>query len=163
MPPSSVPRKVEDIIFYYYAKLVIAPSAGFPKNYRFIIDSYKRLKTGELRMSDYEREIQHSTEGQKACVFCGSSDEELKPVHVVPRSFGVTAGMHNLVMACGNCAQSKEEKDLVEWWCKELKKARDDLPRLALGIYLKIAFELHKVRFSLQKPCNSLGELFSVL
>ena len=41
--------------------------------------------------------------------------------------------------------------------------ARDDLPRLTLGIYLKIVFELHKTRFSLQNPCNSLGELFSVL
>ena len=163
MPPSSVPRKVEDIIFYYYAKLVIAPSAGFPKNYKFIIDSYKRLKTGELRMSDYEREIQHSTENSKTCVFCMSPSNELKTVHVVAPSFGVKPGMHNLVLACGNCAQSKGEKDLVEWWCKDLGKARDDLPRVALGIYLKIAFELHTIRFSLQMACKGLGDLFSAL
>jgi hypothetical protein len=163
MPPPSVPRRVEDIIFYYYAKLVIAPSAGFKGNYRFIINVYKRLKSGEVRMSDYERELSHVTEAANICAFCGSKCTKCKPIHVVPRSFGIPPGMQNLVMACETCAKSKDEKNLVEWWCNDLKKSRDQLPRVPLGIYLKIAYELHKIRFSLRKSCQSLRDLFTVL
>jgi len=132
MPPPYVPRKVEDIIFYYYAKLVIAPSAGFKQNYGFIIDAYKRLKSGDIRMSDYERELIHTSDMKHICAFCGSKCDEYKTSHIVPRSLGIKPGMHNIVYACKACAISKGEKDLVEWWCKDLKKPRDELPRVPL-------------------------------
>jgi hypothetical protein len=149
MPPPLVPRIVEDIIFYYYAKLIIAPSAGFKENFKFIIDAYKRLKSGEIRMSDYEREILHIAETQNRCAFCESKHNKCVTVHVVPTSFGILPGMQNLVMACDGCADSKKEKDLFEWWCDELGKPRDEVPRVPLGLYLKIAYELHKINFSL--------------
>ena len=160
MPPRSVPRRVEDIIYYYYAKLIIAPSAGFEGNYRFIIHAYQRLKSGEIRMSDYERELSQIAEEPSVCAFCGHRCADLRPTHVVPRSLGVPAGMHNLVMACSTCAESKEGKNLVQWWCEDLGKPRDELPRLPLGIYLKIAYELHKIGFSLKNPCGGLSEVF---
>lgn len=163
MPPPSVPRRVEDIIFYYYAKLVISPSAGFRGNYRFIIDTYKRLKSGEIRMSDYERELLHIANMPNQCVFCGNKCTKCQLTHIVPRSFGIQPGMHNIVYACETCAASKGEKDLVVWWCNDLQRPRDELPRVPLGLYLKIAYELHKINFSLQKPCRSLGELFMIL
>lgn len=163
MPAPFVQRQVEDIIFYYYAKLVIAPSAGFKGNYRFVIDAYKRLKSGEIRMSDYEREILHMAEAQNVCTFCASKCPDPQTVHVVPRCFGIPPGMQNLVVVCKACANSKGEKDLLEWWCKDLKKARDELPRVPFGMYLKIAYELHKLNFSLKKPCQSLESLFRVL
>jgi len=71
--------------------------------------------------------------------------------------------MHNIVYACKECPISKGEKDLVEWWCKDLKRLRDELPRIPLGPYLKIAYKQHKINFSLQKPYQSLGDLFMVL
>ncbi len=161
MPPPFVPRRVEDIIYYYYAKLIIAPSAGFGENYGFIIDAYKRLKSGNIRMSDYERELSRFT--SNICAFCESKCTKCQPVHVVPRSFSVPPGMQNLVISCESCAKSKNEKDLVDWWCKDLKKPRDILPRLPLGMYLKIAYELHKIKFSLRKSCKNLGDLFTGL
>ncbi|HRR51609.1 MAG TPA: hypothetical protein P5252_07285 [Candidatus Cloacimonas sp.] len=163
MPPPSVPRRVEDIIFYYYAKLVISPSAGFKSNYGFIIDTYKRLKSGEISMSDYERELLHIASMTDQCVFCGIKCDKPQLIHIVSKSYGVRPGMNNLVYACEKCATSKKEKDLVEWWCNDLQKPRDELPRVPLGLYLKIAYELHKINFSLQKPCKSIGELFLVL
>lgn len=163
MPAPFVKRKVEDMIFYYYAKLIIAPSSSFKGNYRFIIDAYKRLKSGEIRMSDYERELLHIAKNPNKCVFCDAEDHNLQTVHVVPRLYGVPPGMHNLVYACDICAISKGEKDLVDWWCKDLEKARDDIPRVLIGIYLKIAYELHKINFSLKTECKSLGEVFNIL
>jgi len=163
MPPAAVPRKVEDIIFYYYAKLIIAPSAGLAKNYGFIIDAYKRLKSGEIRMSDYEREILKASETTDACVFCGHRGKKCVPVHVVPSSVRVAPGMHNIVIACEDCARSKGDKDLMAWWCKDLGRPRDDVPRVPLGMYLKIAYDLNKINFSLQKPCKALGEVFAAL
>ncbi|MCX7975093.1 MAG: HNH endonuclease [Candidatus Aminicenantes bacterium] len=152
MPPPCVERKIENIIFYYYAKLVIAPSAGFKKNYGFIINAYKKLVSGEILISDYERELLHMNENQNSCSFCGSKDCKLDTVHIVPRYYGIPPGIHNLVYACSKCAISKGEKDLVEWWCKELGKPRDDIPRVPIGIYLKIAYDLNKINFSLKKP-----------
>ena len=113
MPPPSVPRKVEDIIFYYYAKLVVAPSSGFGGNYGFIVDAYKRLKSGQIRMSDYERELYHIANMRGTCAFCGSKCTKSQTTHIVPRPFGVQPGMHNIVYACEACATSKGEKDFV--------------------------------------------------
>jgi len=163
MPAPFVQRKVEDMIFYYYAKLVVAPSAGFKINYKFIIDTYKRLKSGEIRMSDYERELLHVAKNPTICAFCNIQGRNLQMTHVIPRSYGVPPGMHNLVYACKSCYDSKGESDLIKWWCKDLGKPRDDIPRVPLGIYLKIAYELNKINFDLRKPCNSLGEVFKFL
>lgn len=87
----------------------------------------------------------------------------LQTVHVVPREIGVPPGMHNLVYAYDTCAISKGEKDLVDWWCKDLEKARNDIPCVPLGIHLKIAYELHKINFRLKTECKSLGEVFNIL
>ena len=163
MPPPSVPRRVEDIIFYYYAKLVVAPSSGFKGNYGFIIHAYKRLKSGEIRMSDYERELLHIANMPNICVFCGCKCDECQTTHIVPRSLGIQSGMHNIVHACEMCAKSKSEKDFVEWWCIYLKRPRDELPRVPLGLYLKTAYDIHKINFSLRKPCQGLEKLLTVL
>jgi len=163
MPPPFVPKRVEDIIYYYYAKLVIAPSAGFEKNYGFIIDTYKRLKSGEIEMSHYDREIERIAKTSNECAFCGSRSRKCQPVHVVPKSLGIPPGMHNLVIACEHCSKSKQDKDLIYWWCKELGKPRDDVPRIPLGLYLKIAYEMNKINFNLKKKCNSLAEVFDYI
>lgn len=163
MPPPSIPRKVEDIILYYYAKLIITPSAGFKSNYGFIISAYKRLKSGELRISDYEREFLHIAEKPNVCCFCGIKCVKSQPVHVVSKTFSIPSGMQNLVIACEKCANSKGDRDLVKWWCNDLKKSRDELPRIPLGMYLKIAYEIHKINFSLKKSCQSLEEVFAAL
>ena len=114
-------------------------------------------------MSDYERELLHIANMSNICAFCGDECAKCQMAHVVPRSFGVQPGMHNIVYACETCAASKNEKDFIEWWCRDLKRPRDELPRVPLGLYLKIAYELHKINFSLGKPCQGLEQLFVVL
>jgi len=160
MPPKLIPRRVEDFIFYYYAKLVIAPSAGFAANYRFVVDAYKRLKNGQLSMSDYDRELTHLSANRNTCAFCGEQSPRLQPTAVVPKRLGGPIGIHNSVLACDECVRSKNDKDLVKWWCAELSRKRDDLPRVPLGLYLKIAYDHHKVNFTLKRACNNLEELF---
>lgn len=160
MPPPLVPKRVEDIIFYYYAKLVIAPSSGFAKNYRFVIDAYKKLKSGKLRMSDYDREL-HRLAGQPGlCAYCGDRVVNTIASQVVPASRGGPIGIHNQVLACRECAQSKEEMDLVDWWRNVRGQHHDTLPRVPIGLYLKLAYERHKVRFTLGDECSDLTQLF---
>lgn len=163
MPAPFVPRRVEDFIFYYYAKLVIAPSSGFRKNYRFIVDTYKRLRLGEIRMSDYDRELLHLSQQTDSCAYCGKPGSNLLPSEIVPRSMGGPIGIHNLVMACPSCHKSKEGRDLVQWWRDVRRQHHDTLPRVPVGLYLKVAFELHAVNFTLGEKCADLADLFSLL
>jgi hypothetical protein len=148
-----------DFILYYYAKLVIAPSAGEPGNYRFIIDRYKRLKSGEIRMSDYDREIQKLAQQPGLCVFCEKAGQTA-PTEVIPRRLGGPVGIHNLVHACGACAKSKGEQELVRWWCVDLGRDKDELPRIPAGLFLKLAYERHSVSFSLKEYCDNIRDLW---
>ena len=160
MPSHAVPRKIGDFILYYYAKLVIAPSAGQAMNYRFIIDRYKRLKSGEILMSEYDREIQYLAQQPGICVFC-SSREGNHITEVVPRWLGGPIGIHNQVYACKKCSESKGEKDLLTWWCNELGCDKNDLPRIPAGLFLKLSYEKHTIEFALEKPCHDIREIWS--
>jgi len=160
MPPPLVPKRVEDIIFYYYAKLVIGPSSGFAKNYRFIVDAYKKLKAGQLRMSDYDRELHRLAHEPGICAYCGNRSPKTVPSQLVPTELGGPIGIQNQVLACPKCATSKEGRDLVEWWEDELGKHHDTLPRVPTGLYLKMAYEIHTVNFTLKARCSGLSGLF---
>jgi len=159
MPPAVVARTVRDFILYYYAKLVIAPSAGLSKNYRFIVDCYRRLKKGEMTISEYDREIQKIASQPDTCVFCNARETTI-PVSVVPRSLGGPVGLHNLVYACLRCAKSKNETDLFVWWCDRLGRDKDEMPRVPAGLFLKLAYEKHTVEFSLDRPCRDIREIW---
>jgi len=159
MPSRAVPRTIGDFILYYYAKLVIAPSAGQAGNYRFIIDRYKKLKSGEIQMSYYDREIQKLAQQPGICVFCQTQGETYT-TEVVPKKLGGPVGIHNLVYACKQCCESKKDKDLLEWWCNELGKDKDDLPRIPAGLFLKLAYEKHTIEFGLKKPCHDIREIW---
>jgi len=159
MPSRAVPRTVGDYIFYYYAKLVIAPSAGESYNYRFIIDRYKRLKNGEIHMSDYDREIQKLAQQPGLCVFCGKKCKTVL-TEVVPRQLGGPIGIHNLVHSCPDCCTSKGQKDILAWWCDELGRNKDELPRIPAGLFLKIAYEQHTVAFTLNSYCDDIRDIW---
>lgn len=163
MPAQFIPRRIEDFIYYYYAKLVIAPSAGMAGNYQFVVDRYKRLKSGEIHMSDYDRELLMLANASDSCTYCGTKTDRAVPSEVVPRALGGPIGVHNLVMACPTCARSKEGRDLVEWWTKALGRNKDELPRVPAGLYLKIAYETHKVNFTLNVKCSDIGQILPLL
>lgn len=162
MPPSYV-KTNRDVIFYYYAKLVIAPSAGLKDNYGFIIDRFKALKSGKVLMSDYDRELFHKeAEPQQVCAYCGNK-ASLTQDHVVCCDIGAPEAMHNVVWACQHCNSSKGSKDLPVWWDEvhgtSVGDSRDCLPRLPAGIYLKLAYDWHKVNHSLDYPARDLYDL----
>lgn len=49
MPPAAV-KTVRDLLHWQYAKL-IARSAGYDKNYGFIMERFKKLQSGEVNWS----------------------------------------------------------------------------------------------------------------
>lgn len=157
MPPRWVERTARNVIYYYYAKLVIAPSSGLPGNYAFIHDRYQALVKGEIRMSDYDRELSH-LDGSAACVFCRRS--AARPVSLVrpDRRYQATLGIQNKVLACHRCAENKNDTDLVVWW-EATGRDLDDLPRVPAGLYLKIAYHVREVTGRLREHCRDLREV----
>lgn len=116
MPSSFIPKKIEEFIYYYFAKLVITPSAGFPLNYRFIISTYKKLKAKEILLSDYYREIDLMLkEYDNKCIFCESYSINLVPTNIVSRMWDIPLGMQNIVMVCKGRKESKGDKNLIRW------------------------------------------------
>jgi hypothetical protein len=157
MPPRWVEPIARNVILYYYAKLVIAPSSGLAGNYGFINDRYLALADGRIRMSDYDRELERLA-ADTSCVFCGNVG-----VHIVslvrrdPR-FQATLGIQNKVRACAECERSREEKDLVAWW-EATGRDLNDLPRVPAGLYLKIAYHVREVTGRLRERCRDLREV----
>jgi hypothetical protein len=164
MPPPFV-KTTRDAIYYYYAKLVMAPSAGLKDNYGFIVDRYRAPKGGQVLMSDYDRELFHKeAKPEEACAYC-EKKAPLTQDHVVCCDIGAPQAMHNVVWACKSCNSSKGSKDLIAWWDEVYgrgikgRDARDCLPRLPAGIYLKLAYDWHKVNHSLDYPARDLRDL----
>ncbi len=161
MPPSYI-KTVKDVIYYYYSKLVIAPAARLRNNYGFIIHTFKKLRNGEIKISDYDREIlkqMNSTE--KQCAYCNEKDiTSLTQEHVIPLECGGPKSPHNIIFVCKKCNSSKGSKDLIKWWTEDLKKKIDDLPRIPAGLYLKLCYDAHKLKNSLDSSCNKLVNLW---
>jgi hypothetical protein len=155
LPPAAV-KTIQDLIFYQYAK-IMAQSAGLRKNYRFIIDRFERLRSREIRMSDALREIKKQfKEDERRCEFCGST-QELSFDHIIPHIRGGPDSAENLVLACRTCNSSKGKKGLYEWLGLDRK---DELPRVVAGKYLKLLYEIHDRRRTLEKgDLNGDGEL----
>lgn len=135
MPPSAV-KTYEDLICYEYAKL-IAAAAGMDGNYGFIMDRMKKLKQGDIEMSDVVREDRYQMqEGMEECIYCGAT-ENLTFDHLIPTSKGGLDSISNQVPACQQCNSSKGAKDAIEWY-----QDRDtSIPRLVWGKYLKLKYD----------------------
>jgi hypothetical protein len=86
MPPPAV-KTLKDLLYWQYAK-IISGSAGFGKsNHRFIMDRYKKLKSGEIEWSTSIREWVHERESPDICIYCGGGGP-LTVEHMIPRSRG---------------------------------------------------------------------------
>ena len=156
MPPPQI-KTVEDVIYYYYAKLIIASAAQCVGQYGFIIDQYNQLKAGKRKMSDYDREIRKQMESENKCVYCGNDSSVMD--HVIPKAINAPDCAHNIVKSCQHCNSSKGDKDLIDWWVNHLKKDKDSLPRIPIGIYLKFSYDWHKINHTLGNPARSLFDL----
>ncbi len=156
MPPPWV-KTVEDVIFYYYTKLVIAKSAGFEGNYAFIIDEFKKLRSTQIQMSNYDREILKQMESEQKCAYCGNESNSFD--HLIPRNLGGPDTPNDLVKSCMGRNSSKGDRDLIDWWVNHQKRDKDNLPRIPLGIYLKFSYDWNKIHETLGTPAGSLFDL----
>jgi hypothetical protein len=52
---------------------------------------------------------------------------------------------------------------MVDWWRNVLGRSDDTPPRMAIGLYLKIAYEAHRINFSLKTSCTDLVQISRLL
>jgi hypothetical protein len=144
LPPSAV-RTVGDLLYWQYAK-IISNSAGEGKsNYGFIMDRFKKLRSGEIQWSSSIREYVKEHDETGTCVYCGSGGG-LTLEHILPRARGGPDVPENAVWVCASCNSRKGSKRLYEWYGME---SRNELPRIAEGKYLKLLHSLHETRGTL--------------
>ena len=151
-PPSKLVKTVRDLIYWLYAEL-IARAAGFKDNYGFVISRYKKLKSGEMTWSSSIRDHLKEWEKGKVCVYCGA-EKNLTLDHIVPSSRAgvdprikeMLESTDNTVWACRHCNSSKSDRDIFEWYDKDRV---DEIPKLVVSKFLKLAYRLHETQGTL--------------
>jgi len=162
MPPKYV-TTVRQLIYWEYAKL-IARAAGFKDNYGFIVSRYKKLVSGEMTWSSSVRDYEKELEKGRICVYCGAatglSTDHIIPVSRAgadPRIAALLDSSDNCVCACRRCNSGKSDKDVFEWYEQE---RRDEIPKLVLSKFLKLAYRIHETQGTLDlKDPNMDGVL----
>ena len=114
---------------------------GDRRKYAYVMHCYRKLDGGKLTPSAILRENKLLATGEKVCAYCGSACDSLQWEHIIPRSLGGADTIDNMVLACRGCNLAKGARDLFEWYGKERQY---EIPRLALGKYLKLIFEVHE-------------------
>lgn len=67
--------------------------------------------------------------------------DDLQWEHIIPVSRGGPDTIDNMVQACPACNLEKAARDPFEWYGME---RQDEIPRVVLGKYLKLIFEIHE-------------------
>ncbi len=151
-------KTIQDLIFYQYAK-IISKSSGI-NTYPFIISTMKRLSSGKIKMSTHLRELKiQISSGETSCEYCGSK-EDLSWDHIIPKSKGGLDVAENHLLACRRCNSSKGSKGIYEWYGV---KRKDELPRLVAGKYLKLLYEIHQKKGTLNSEKPKEKGLLTVL
>ncbi len=153
MPPAAV-RTIRDQIFWQYAKL-ISKSAGFGLNQRALqMNRFTNLRDGKIKWSSTIREWLKEHEKPNECIYCGSK-QDMTVEHILPRCCGGPDMPDNAIKVCRTCNSSKGGKRLYEWIGLARK---DEVPRIAEGKYLKLLYELHEKRGTLDTGKTELTE-----
>ncbi len=143
MPPAVV-KTVRDLIFWQYAK-IIADSAGIGKrDYGFIMNKFKQLRAGSISWNEIREYIKERETGDR-CGFCGAT-ADLTLEHLLPLKFNGPNTERNLVWICKSCNSKKGARRLYEYFALDagVEAAKYDVPRIAEGKYLKLAYETLK-------------------
>lgn len=155
MPPSAV-RTVEDVIYWQYAKLMAKSSRH--ADYGFIMNKFKQLQNGQIKWSGSIREYMRDFERGRVCIYCGK-EGDLTMDHLIPRSRGGPDIGDNAIFACKTCNSSKGSKGVYEWYTLE---RRNEILRIVEGKYLKLLYDLHKKKGTLDKGRTDLEELCGI-
>jgi hypothetical protein len=142
--PPAVVKTVKDLIYWQYAK-IIAESAGIgKKDYGFVMNKFKQLKQGEISWNEIREYIKEKEYGNE-CIYCGAT-ANLTLEHLLPQKYNGPNVEKNLVWVCKSCNSRKGAKRLYEFFALEagVEAAKYDVPRIAEGKYLKLAFETLK-------------------
>ncbi|HOV17725.1 MAG TPA: HNH endonuclease [Candidatus Dojkabacteria bacterium] len=111
------------------------------------------LRDGKIKWSSTIREWIRENEKPNECIYCGSK-ENLTVEHILPRCCGGPDVPDNVIKVCQKCNSSKGKKGLYEW--KKLEH-KDEIPRIAEGKYLKLLYELHQKRGTLNIDKSELA------
>ncbi len=158
MPHASV-KTIRDLIYWEYAKLISGSTTGDRRNYAFVMHAYQSLRAGATHPSAIIRENKMLVGAEKACAYCGATDESLEWEHIIPKSKIVIDTLDNQVLACRSCNAKKGARDPFEWYGLE---RRYEVPRLVLGKYLKLIYELHEKQGTLDAQGLRGGEKINV-
>ncbi|KXB01515.1 hypothetical protein AKJ43_03310 [candidate division MSBL1 archaeon SCGC-AAA261D19] len=160
MPPSAV-RTIKDLIFWQYAKIISKSAEMGKKNYRFIMDRFKKLQSGEVEWSTSIREYIKEKEKEDKCIYCGEETDNLTLEHLLPLSRQGPDSPDNAVRVCKSCNSSKGSKRPYEWFYDKygFEKAKYEMPRIAEGKYLKLLHKLHEQNGTLNLHKDELKEL----
>lgn len=156
MPPPAV-KTIRDLIYWEYAKLISGRAVGDRQNYRFVMYTFKRLRTGRLHPSDITRENKLLVETcPDCCAYCGAKGI-LEWEHIIPLCKNGPDNMDNQVRACQACNAAKAGRNPFEWYGLA---RRYQLPRIVLGKYLKLVYEFHERQGTLDRAdLNRDGKL----
>ncbi len=159
MPPPAV-KTLRDLIYWQYAK-IIADSAGVgKKNWRFIMDRFKKLHQGEIFWNEI-REYLKEREKSDECIFCGEKTS-LTIDHLFPRSLRGPEDEKNVIWMCKNCNSTKGAKRLYELYTIKsgLEGAKYKVPRIAEGKYLKLLYEVFQAKGMLDLTMSEVKKQF---
>jgi len=140
LPPKNV-KTVRELVYWEYAKLISGSAVGDRKNYGFVMHTFKKLKENQLHPSAILKENKKLVEESGKCAYCGCDDSALHWEHIIPKSRGGPDIIDNMVQSCPKCNLSKSDKDPFEWYGEGRKY---EIPRLVLGKYLKLVFEVYE-------------------
>jgi len=154
MPPPAV-KTIRDLIFWQYAKIISESAGPGKKQYAFVMNRFKKLKTGEIEWSGAIREYIRERELPDQCLYCGSS-ENLSYDHLIARNRNGPDIPDNVVLCCRTCNSSKGDRGVYEWF--QLDR-RYEVPRIVEGKYLKLLYQLHQENGTLTAGRTDLDRL----
>ena len=176
MPDKEV-KTIQDLIFYQYAKIIAKSAMKTSDNktakknhYGFIKKTFRELRDGKKSWSDILREDLQFADSDKACVYCGAT-ENLTKEHIIPKSLRINdrcatcdkiQGIHNIVYACKHCNSAKHDIGLYTFFNKLNGTVHnsDLVPPLLEKKYLKLMWCCHKCAGTLDKgDLNGDGRL----
>ena len=154
MPPKAV-KTIRDLIYWQYAKIISESAGAGKRQYPFVMDRFKKLQSAEIEWSGSIREYIKERERANHCIYCGSN-ENLSYDHLIPKSKGGPDIPDNVVVACRKCNSSKGEDGVYEWF--KLDK-RYDVPRIVEGKHLKLLYQLHEEKGTLNVGRENIDKL----
>lgn len=156
MPHASI-KTIRNLIYWEYAKLIAGSAVRDRKNYAFIVYTYTRLRNQQIHPSAILRENQLLVgEYSDRCAYCEKQIGDMQWEHIIPLSRGGPDTIDNQVLSCQSCNLSKSGRDPYEWYGEEKKY---DIPRVVWGKYLKIVYEIHKEKGSLESHCTKTSDI----